>query len=106
MTPNEIDTAVILEWLTSRFTPPEKISAAQRRLVDQLPKPAEVVDMRPDGERRAEILERNKGPKGGNGLVLPPPGPEEVARLASERKALAERAKRMKRPTFPQRQVM
>jgi hypothetical protein len=86
----------VLEWSVATKTPTGETAAALQRL--RATKPA-AIDNRPDGERRAEALERAKGPKnGGNGVVLPPPGPKEVAKLELERKQLAERAERQKRP--------
>jgi hypothetical protein len=102
MTDNERDIITLLDWLIPATTkaPTDKIAAIRQRLVDQLPKAA-AIDGRPDGERRKEFIEANKGPKGTNGLVagLPPsPAPDGELRR--------EFLERQKRPTFPQGQVM
>jgi hypothetical protein len=99
MTDNERDIITLLDWLIPATTkaPPDKITAARQRLVDQLPKPADI-DNRPDGERRAELIERNKGPKGASG-VMPP------STAIPDSEARRDFLERQKRPTFPQGQV-
>jgi hypothetical protein len=99
MTQNEMDIITLLDWLIPATTkaPTDKIAAIRQRLVGQLPKPVDV-DARPDSERRAEFIEKNKGPKGASG-VLPP------STAIPDSEARRDFIERQKRPTFPQRQV-
>jgi hypothetical protein len=90
MTPNERDIITVLEWLIPATTkqPTDRIAATMQRLLAQLPKPADVVDTRPDGERRKEFLEKQKQP-----ATWTPPPPEKPD---SERRA--EFLEKMKQP--------
>ena len=99
ITENERDILAVLESITATRPLTDKIAAAMKRLLDQIPKPA-AIDNRPDGERRKDFIEAQKGPKTtvNMGLVLPLPGPEETAQRELDMKKMAERAERMKRP--------
>jgi hypothetical protein len=103
MTLNEMDITAILNWLIPATTkaPPDKIAATMQRLIGQLPKPVDV-DARPDSERRAEFIEKMKGPKNTNGMVMGPPSADQKPDGELRREFL----ERQKRPTFPQGQVM
>jgi hypothetical protein len=64
MTQNEIDIITVLQWLIPATAKAQQdnhpSTFAMRRLLAQIPKPADAVDTRPDGVRRKEYLAKMK----------------------------------------------
>jgi hypothetical protein len=102
MTDNERDIITLLDWLIPATTkaPTDKIAAIRQRLVDQLLKAA-AIDGRPDGERRAEFIEKMKGPKNTNGMVMGPPSADQKPDGELRREFLERQKRPQYRPSPP-----
>jgi hypothetical protein len=66
MTQNEIDIITVLQWLIPATAKAQQdnhpSTFAMRRLLAQIPKPADAVDTRPDGVRRKAFIEKMSQP--------------------------------------------
>jgi hypothetical protein len=108
MTPNEQDLTAIIEWTLQTVSPPERITAALRRLVAQMPKPAAVLTQVQENEiRRKAMLEkerqRNVPP---NGIVLPALTAEEVEQYRQHKRQEWERKQQLSKPSVPRKAVV
>jgi hypothetical protein len=66
LTDNEKDIVAVLQWLIPATTKAQQdghpSTFAMRRLLAQIPKPADAVDTRPDGVRRKAFIEKMSQP--------------------------------------------